>query len=354
MIINFWQNVLSIHQLPFLEELCINQNIKVNLIVCDINNNERKKMGWDAEIASPVNLKYIGDINILDYVTNSDANVFSGFFAYKDLNKAFSLCRNKNKNIFIYSEGKDDVGFRGSLRLFKDFLLWKFNSNPKIKFLAIGDKGRNWFLKVGVPSDQIIKFGYFTKESSRKFMVEKSFNGKMIFVGRLLPSKGIMELLESFKDYRLKDFTLDIYGNGALECEINSFINSNDLIDRVRRFDFVTNKIMREKLYEYDVLVLPNVGDEGWGAVINEALQSGLKVICSTKTGASCLIVSSGAGVILTEVNNDSLVDAVLEVKSLNKSRQEIFDWSSKNISPKVAADKFISIINGIDDRFEW
>ena len=354
MIINFWQNVLSIHQLPFLEELCINQNIKVNLIVCDINNNERKKMGWDAEIASPVNLKYIGDINILDYVNNSDANVFSGFFAYKDLNKAFSLCRNKNKNIFIYSEGKDDVGFRGSLRLFKDFLLWKFNSNPKIKFLAIGDKGRNSFLKVGVPSDQIIKFGYFTKESSRKFMVEKSFNGKMIFVGRLLPSKGIMELLESFKDYRLKDFTLDIYGNGALECEINSFINSNDLIDRVRRFDFVTNKIMREKLYEYDVLVLPNVGDEGWGAVINEALQSGLKVICSTKTGASCLIVSSGAGVILTEVNNDSLVDAVLEVKSLNKSRQEIFDWSSKNISPKVAADKFISIINGIDDRFEW
>jgi len=79
MIINFWQNVLSIHQLPFLEELCINQNIKVNLIVCDINNNERKKMGWDAEISSPVNLKYIGDINILDYVTNSDANVFSGF-----------------------------------------------------------------------------------------------------------------------------------------------------------------------------------------------------------------------------------------------------------------------------------
>ncbi|ENU64135.1 glycosyltransferase [Acinetobacter lwoffii] len=354
MIINFWQNVLSIHQLPFLEEICLNKNIKVNLIVCELSNSERKKMGWEAEIPSSINLKYIGDINISDCVANSDVNVFSGFFAYKDLNEAFSICRKKDKEIFIYSEGKDDVGFRGYLRVFRDFLLWKFISNSKIKFLAIGDKGKKWFLRVGVPSSQIIKFGYFTKYNSKESILEKPFNGKMIFIGRLLPSKGIMELLNAFNDYRLKGFTLDIYGNGILEEDINSFININNLSDRVRRYDFVTNKIMREKLLDYDVLMLPNVGDEGWGAVVNEALQSGLKVICSTKTGASCLIFASGAGFVLTAVNNESLINAVLQVESLGKSRKEIFDWSNRNISPKVAADKFIAIINGIDDRFEW
>ena len=39
------------------------------------------------------------------------------------------------------------------------------------------------------------------------------------------------------------------------------------------------------RLLDYDVLILPNVGDEGWGAVVNEALQSGLKVIAQQNRG---------------------------------------------------------------------
>lgn len=354
MIINFWQNILSIHQLPFLEELCRIQDIKLNLIVCNIDSTEREKMGWEVNIPSSMNLKYINDINLLDYILHSDINVFSGFFAYKDLNKAFSLCKKNNKRIFIYSEGKDDIGLKGSLRLFRDFFLWKFNGSSNIKFLAIGDKGVKWFSKIGISDSQIIKFGYFTKKYSDSRLWGNKFNNRVIFIGRLLPSKGIVELINAFNDSRLNDFTLDIYGNGFLENEINSLIENNNLSGRVKRYDFVANKIMREKIFDYDVLVLPNVGDEGWGAVVNEALQSGLKVICSIKTGSSCLINSSGAGIVLDSINNDTLINALLQMEFLKMSRKNIFDWSQNNISPKVAADKFISIINGKDDRFEW
>jgi Glycosyltransferase len=354
MIINFWQNILSIHQIPFLEELSCIPNIKINLIVSNVDGTEREKMGWETEISKSINLKCISDINLLDYIDISDVNIFSGFFVYKDLNKAFSLCKNKNKKIFIYSEGKDDIGLKGYLRLFKDFLLWRVNGAPNIKFLAIGDKGVEWFKKVGVSDRQIIKFGYFTKNYFNSNRFESEFNRKVIFVGRLLPSKGIVELVNAFKDERLNEFTLDIYGNGLLEEDINLFINKNKLYNRVKRYDFVANNIMREKIFNYDVLVLPNTGDEGWGAVVNEALQSGLKVICSVKTGSSCLIKSSGAGVILNSINNETLVEALLRVETLKMSRKYIFDWSQNNISPKVAADKFISIINGKDDRFDW
>lgn len=354
MVINFWQNIVSIHQLPFIEELSRDPNIKVNLIVSDIANQERIKMGWDVEISKSVNLYYIYDIDISAYIQSSEINIFSGFFVYKDLNAALSICLNKNKKIFIYSEGKDDLGFKGLLRIIKDSFIVKYRLNSNVKFLAIGDKGVKWFSKIGVPSKQIVKFGYFTKQKKTNNSFEGLYKKRIVFVGRLLPSKGILELLKSFNDENLKNFSLDIYGNGILENEIDFLIKNYNLKNRVKRFNFLKNDVMREKLINYDILALPNTGDEGWGAVINEGLQSGLKIICSNKTGAACLVRASGAGIILNEVNNESLVDAILRVNNLNFSRNYVVNWSENNISPKVAADKFIAVINGIDERFEW
>lgn len=354
MVINFWQNIVSIHQLPFIEELSRIPNIKVNLIVSNSSNQERKNMGWDIKINKSVNLCYIHDINILSHIQSSQVNVFSGFFVYKDLNHALSICLRENKKIFIYSEGKDDIGFKGFLRLIKDSVIIKYKLNTNVKFLAIGDKGVRWFSKIGVPNNQIIKFGYFTKEQKIDNYFEKIYEKRIVFVGRLLNSKGILELIKSFNDERLINFSLDIYGNGILENEVDFLIKNYNLENRVRRFDFIKNDVMREKLKDYDILALPNIGDEGWGAVINEGLQSGLKIICSKKTGAACLVKASGAGIVLDKVNDESLVDAILTVDNLNISRKYIFNWSKNNISPSIAATKFNSILMDVEDRFDW
>lgn len=353
MVINFWQNILSIHQIPFLEALCNRDGVEINLIVCDKSNCERENMGWQTNVPLNINLKNINDINVYDYIVRSNINVVSGFFVYKELNEILPICHKENKKIFIYSEGKDDLGIKGKLRIIKDYFLWKKNFNKNIRFLAIGDKGVEWFKKIGVSNKSIYKFGYFTNHIN--YLGDcKKFERKIVFVGRLIPSKGVLELVDAFKSELLSSFTLDIYGNGILEDEIDILIKNYNLSGRVKRYNFIDNKVIRSNLLKYDVLVLPNVGDEGWGAVINEALQSGLKVICSKKTGSSCLIKASGAGLILDKVNNDSLVNSLLKVDSLNISRKEIIDWSEKNISPIVAADKFISIINSMNERFDW
>ena len=49
-------------------------------------------------------------------------------------------------------------------------------------------------------------------------------------------------------------------------------------------------------MQQADIFILPSVYD-GWGAVVNEALQAGCYVICSDAAGASDLILQDDSGI---------------------------------------------------------
>ena len=51
----------------------------------------------------------------------------------------------------------------------------------------------------------------------------------------------------------------------------------------------MSNEQVRQELLKSDVLILPSKFD-GWGCVVNEALQCGLRVIVSDACGAHSLI----------------------------------------------------------------
>lgn len=62
------------------------------------------------------------------------------------------------------------------------------------------------------------------------------------------------------------------------------------------------NKV-HQMMHRFDVLVLPSRYD-GWGAVINEALQRGLYVICSNRCGAKALVVNDKIGKVFCSKKN--------------------------------------------------
>lgn len=354
MIINFWQNIVSIHQVPLMEALSKHQDITVNLIVCKEHDEDRLEMGWDVKLSSNINLFIIDDIDISKFIQTNHINIVSGFFAYSALSYTVKVCKQKNSKIFIYSEGKDKIGLKGLLRILKDRLMWFKVSNYNIEFLAIGNKGVDWFERIGVPEYKIHKFGYFTKKVFYSEEQVFACHKRIVFVGRLLPSKGIIPLIEAFSDKRLIDFSLDIYGDGLLADDIINLIDKLNVENRVRLHGSLNNLALRKILYKYSMLVLPNTGDEGWGAVINEALQSGLKVLCSEKTGASCLIFKSDFGKTLKVVNSVTIANGILEVSKYKASRSEIISWSNQNISPEIAADHLIRLINKREGAFNW
>lgn len=347
--ITFWQNILSIHQIPLLNALANLNDVEVNLIVCDKIPHYRRNLGWDFEGNFKFNLINLEDVeNTENYINFSDFHVFSGFLSYKKLNKIFIKCLNK-KNVYIYSEGKDHRGLKGCLRILKD----KFNYfiyGSKIKgVFAIGNKGVSWYSKIGFETNKIKKFGYFTYFPNLK----KDFylTGKYIFVGRLIESKGILNILNVFSQESNLKKNIDIYGNGPLEPLVYKFIEK---YKNINYLGVINNKELRTKLMDYDCLLLPNTGDEGWGAVVNEALTYGLKVICSENTGSNCLIKASKAGIVLSDVDDLKLQEALVEIEAMDITKDEIFQWSSNYLTPDIGAEYFYSVLKGKEVDLKW
>lgn len=170
-------------------------------------------------------------------------------------------------------------------------------------------------------------------------------------MGRLVESKGILNILEVFSYDSNKNRIIDIYGNGPLEAEVREASDNNININYK---GVVNNSELKSELLNYDYLLLPNTGDEGWGAVINEALLSGLKIICSKNTGANCLVKASGFGIVLDQVNNNALNDALISLENLNINKDTIFQWSVNNISPEIGAKYFYSVLNNKEVKIKW
>ena len=102
---------------------------------------------------------------------------------------------------------------------------------------------------------------------------------------------------------------------------------------------------------EHDVLVLPSKYD-GWGAVINEALMHGTRVVCSSNCGAATLIGDKDRGNIFSLNEADGLKKALLNQLKYGRTslqmREAIRKWSQAHISGQSASEFFVKICKQI------
>ena len=114
-----------------------------------------------------------------------------------------------------------------------------------------------------------------------------------LFVGRFIPEKALPNFLITFNSILLeqKDTIFVVVGEGEEIHSLKAIIQEKHLEEKV----ILPGKYEGQELYAWylcaSVFVLPSVS-ETFGAVVNEALIFGLKVLCSQYAGASCLINS--------------------------------------------------------------
>lgn len=102
-------------------------------------------------------------------------------------------------------------------------------------------------------------------------------------------------------------------------------------------------------MQQVDIFILPSIYD-GWGAVVNEALQAGCYVICSDAAGASDLILNDKR---LESVFHRGNVKQLAEAMSwCNEHIQEIrgnrnfrMQWTDEHISGKAVAKYMIDCL---------
>jgi 1,2-diacylglycerol 3-alpha-glucosyltransferase len=135
----------------------------------------------------------------------------------------------------------------------------------------------------------------------------------ILFVGRLVPEKGVFELLSAYAklDERTREQVGLVYaGDGAARRELE--VRSASISPGMVRF---AGFVQRDPLARYyalaDMLVLPTYNDP-WGLVVNEAMACGLPVIVSQVAGcAADLVKENWNGMLINPKDVLSLAAAI-------------------------------------------
>lgn len=349
----FWQNIVSLHQAAFLRAL--SQKHDVTLVAEKEIASYRLSDGWiipemgNTEIImAPTDEK----INaIID--ANADAiNIVTGIDGFAMPYKAFKIATSQGLKVMNMLEPYEWAGLKGFLRWVKYSLL-QLRYGRKINgILAIGALGEKVYRKAGFNKKKIFQWGYFTQTIPQNSSLQGGDRGRLprlLFVGRLDENKNSRLLIKTMEPMMNDVDCLTIVGNGYLHDEIEALAAK---IPNVHYLGNVPNTKVHELMQQHDILVLPSNYD-GWGAVVNEALQNGMRVIVSENCGANVLVDGKTRGEVFRFRGGQQSLTNILKrwIKKGPLSQEErkgIKTWAEEHISGEKAAEYLEEITNHI------
>ena len=330
--LHIWMNIPSFHQNDLFNELAKNYD-EFEAIFAHKNDQDRINQGWNSEQTQHYKSKTIGkDLRLWQLIfyvfkNRENTHVVNGIWAEKSLFFVILLLNIFRINFLIYSEAP----IPGKYRSFSKKMFLQFIIKPLAKLLIIKAKGFlavsifavKYFESSGVKIDKIYRFGYFrnVRTISQKQLIKETT--QLIFVGQLIERKGIMTLLEAIKPIAKinKYFHLTIIGTGELEPLLKDFIHENQLENTVSLLGVINSKNITNYIENADLLILPSIFD-GWGMVINEALQVHVPVLVSDRCGAKELVKHDQNGFIFQHNNVESLIESLQKFLNLPSERK--------------------------------
>ncbi|MDR3764803.1 MAG: glycosyltransferase family 4 protein [Acidobacteriota bacterium] len=182
----------------------------------------------------------------------------------------------------------------------------------------------------------------------------------ILFLGRLVASKGCMDLMQAFAELQDKDAVLLLVGEGPEHARMEDYARRNGFDGRVR---FTGYKRPEEVFHYYSIsyaMVISSIttdgGREPWALTVNEAFNAGVPVIASNAVGAAAggLVQDGVNGFVVPERDPASLCAAMqhlLDDPRLHNSmsaaaRQKIAHWTQAGM-----ADAFMAAVRYVSQR---
>jgi glycosyltransferase involved in cell wall biosynthesis len=178
---------------------------------------------------------------------------------------------------------------------------------------------------------------------------EPNCNINILFVGRLIRRKGIINLLKAFKEVRddYKNCQLTIVGGGPKRKYLEDFCKQIKIESNVNFLGAVEYRDIDKIYQKADIFVLPSI-EESLSNVIQEAMASGLPII-TTDTGAAELIDENGF--IVERGDYKEIKKAIIEYIS-NPELMGKHGQQSRKVAEKMSwsnnAKAYIEIYNSV------
>lgn len=304
--VTFVSNYMNHHQMPVSDVLYDALGDGYRFIQTQPMEEERLQMGWAMNRETIPYLKCFYEEPRLceTLIAESDAVIFGGTddesYIAKRL-KAGKLVIRYSERLYKTGQWKA-ISPRGLRKKYLDHT--RYRKSP-VYLLCAGGYVPSDFHIVRAYSEKMLKWGYFpaTMELEPEKVWEERLalyrqNGitQLLWAGRFLDWKHpeLPILLARYLKQKKYKFHLTMIGGGEMEPQIRQMVEEMDLGNYVTLAGFQSPTKVRESMLKSSIYLFTSDYQEGWGAVLNEAMNSACAVVTSHAIGATPYLVRHG------------------------------------------------------------
>lgn len=325
----FISNFLTIHQEPLCNALYSMQGVGFKFISTEPLSDGRKAMGWNQKRTMPYEIRTYEEKTDKEFVNRLIENcdiLILGLDNFKE--PCFQNRMRKNVGItFMFSERlyKNGIWRVFSPRGLKNKwdIYFKFFNKKFFMLCASAYTAMDYSL-TGSFIGRCYKWGYFPPllQYNIKTLISNK-KRSILWTGRLLdwkhPESALLiadKLQQSGEDYEM-----NIIGYGEMMSYMKEKLNEYNLEDNVHLLGAKSPDEVRRYMEQASIFIATSDYHEGWGAVINEAMNSGCAVVANSAMGAAPYLIKDGYNGMLYK--NGKIEDAYIAVKMLLNNREK-------------------------------
>lgn len=218
------------------------------------------------------------------------------------------------------------------------------------RWIAVSEFMRGKFVEAGVPADRIVTLRHCWK--SRAETLAEPESGHYLFLGRLVPEKGIATMLDAWRllEKRLGDACprLVIAGSGPEEARVQQAATR---MKKVVPVGFVAGDAKERLLNGCRALVAPSIWWEPLGLIVYESYDHGRPVLAARSGGLTETVIPGVTGFLHAMGDAEGLAADVERMESLGRHGRAAMgaagrDWLVANACPRQWLEEFTAILH--------
>ena len=220
----------------------------------------------------------------------------------------------------------------------------KYSAKKIVQFYNVSDT------KIRIVPNGVDPQKFRPIEDREKVKRRIGVNGRqcVLFVGRLVPRKGLYFLMEAARHIvkECKETVFVLVGDGPLKNNLISYSKKEGILDNFVFLGDVSDDVLPMLYNCADVFVLPSI-QEGQGLALLEAQATAKPVVAFNVGGVREIVLDKETG-ILVKPNGYELADAILNLLSNRSSREKMGhsgrEFVCKNFSWDVCANRMLRV----------
>lgn len=337
-------NYVNIHSLPLCEAFY--ERLKDDFLVLETSQIDdfRSKMGW-INVHKEYIKKY--DEHIED-VLDAETVIYGGI-----IDKHISARIDNGKLTFLCTERPYKIPTDRS-----NYLKRRLGA-----YLHFGryQKDNFWLLTMSAYAyedmqsfhnftDHALKWGYFPSFHSYNENVLIRHNEKLelMWSGRMVSWKHpeVIEDIVQYLEQTSIPYHFTVVGNGDSYDELTAKFQNNKYVEFL---GYIQNELVLEKMRLTDIFIFSSDRQEGWGVVLNEAMNAGCTVFANNEIGSVPELLKNGENGYIYSTKQELLLLLDKYVRNRNNDNKlgiQAYETIKNEWNPQNAVDRFLDLLD--------